>query len=128
MEQNELRNLLIKYSKEHSRLKKTEHGLQFAIQTIIIESISDLDPTISDFVRSMTIEEVDLFDMSLFVVTDFLKIHLNQKIESIALRGRIFDDQIVFRALNKDGSKLLKLTINVCNDIVTNIKIKVFEY
>lgn len=76
----------------------------------------------------MTIEEVDLFDMSLFVVTDFLKIHLNQKIESIALKGRIFDDQIVFRALNKDGSKLLKLTINVCNDIVTNIKIKIFEY
>lgn len=36
MEQNELRNLLIKYSKEHSRLKKTEHELQFAIQTIII--------------------------------------------------------------------------------------------
>ena len=128
MEQNELRNLLIKYSKEHSRLKKTEHELQFAIQAIIIESISDLDPTISDFVRSMTIEEVDLFDMSLFVVTDFLKIHLNQKIESIALRGRIFDDQIVFRALNKDGSKLLKLTINVCKDIVTNIKIKIFEY
>lgn len=128
MEQNELRNLLIKYSKEHSRLKKTEHELQFAIRTIIIESISDLDPTISDFVRSMTIEEVDLFDMSLFVVTDFLKIHLNQKIESIALKGRIFDDQIVFRALNKDGSKLLKLTINVYDDIVTNIKIKIFEY
>ena len=128
MEQNELRNLLIKYSKEHSRLKKTEHELQFAIRTIIIESISDLDPTISDFVRSMTIEEVDLFDMSLFVVTDFLKIHLNRKIESIALRGRIFNDQIVFRSLNKDSSKLLKLTIDVCNDIVTNIKIKIFEY
>lgn len=128
MEQTELRNLLIRYSKDLSRLKKTEQELQFAIQNILIENISNLDPTIIDFVRSMTIEEVDLFDMSLFVVTDFLKIHLNQKIESISLKGRIFNDQIVFRALNKDSSKLLKLTIKVCNDIVTDIKIKIFEY
>ena len=128
MERNEARKLLIKYSNDHSRLKKTEHELQFAIQNMLSETITDLDPTISEFIKLITVEEVDLLDMGMFFVTDFHKLHLNRKIESIALRGRIFDDQIVFRALNKDGSKLLKLTVAVYDNIVKALKIKVFEY
>ena len=128
MERNEARKLLIRYSNDHSRLKKTEHELQFAIQNMLSETISDLDPTINEFIRSMTIEEVDLLDMGMFFVTDFHKLHLNRKIDSLSLKGRIFDDQIVFRALNKDGSKLLKLTVAVYDNIVKSLKIKVFEY
>lgn len=128
MERNEARKLLIRYSNDHSRLKKTEHELQFAIQNMLSESISDLDPTISEFIKLITIEEVDLLDMGLFFVTDFHKLHLNRKIESLALRGRIFDDQIVFRTLNKDGSKLMKLTVEVYDNIVKSLKIKTFDY
>ena len=128
MERNEARKLLIRYSNDHSRLKKTEHELQFAIQNMLSESILDLDPTISEFIKLITIEEVDLLDMGLFFVTDFHKLHLNRKIESLALRGRIFDDQIVFRTLNKDGSKLMKLTVEVYDNIVKSLKIKTFDY
>ena len=128
MERNEARKLLIKYSNDHSRLKKTEHELQFTIQNMLSETITDLDPTISEFIKLITVEEVDLLDMGMFFVTDFYKLHLNRKIESIALRGRIFDDQIVFRALNNDGSKLLKLTVTVYNNVVKSLKIKIFEY
>ena len=128
MERNEARKLLIRYSNDHSRLKKTEHELQFAIQSMLSESILDLDPTINEFIKLITIEEVDLLDMGLFFVTDFHKLHLNRKIESLALRGRIFDDQIVFRTLNKDGSKLMKLTVEVYDNIVKSLKIKTFDY
>lgn len=128
MERNEARKLLIKYSNDHSRLKKTEHELQFAIQNMLSETITDLDPTINEFIKLITVEEVDLLDMGLFFVTDFHKLHLNRKIESLSLKGRIFDDQIVFRALNRDGSKLLKLTVTVYGNIVKSLKIKVFEY
>lgn len=128
MERNEARKLLIRYSNDHSRLKKTEHELQFAIQSMLSESILDLDPTINEFIKLITIEEVDLLDMGLFFVTDFHTLHLNRKIESLALRGRIFDDQIVFRTLNKDGSKLMKLTVEVYDNIVKSLKIKTFDY
>ena len=128
MERNEARKLLIRYSNDHSRLKKTEHELQFAIQNMLSESILDLDPTINEFIKLITIEEVDLLDMGLFFVTDFHTLHLNRKIESLALRGRIFDDQIVFRTLNKDGSKLMKLTVEVYDNIVKSLKIKTFDY
>lgn len=128
MERNEARKLLIKYSNDHSRLKKTEHELQFAIQNMLSETITDLDPTISEFIKLITVEEVDLLDMGMFFVTDFHKLHLNRKIDSLSLKGRIFDDQIIFRALNRDGSKLLKLTVTVYDNIVKSLKIKVFEY
>ena len=128
MERNEARKLLIKYSNDHSRLKKTEHELQFAIRNMLSETITDLDPTINEFIKLITVEEVDLLDMGMFFVTDFHKLHLNRKIDSLSLKGRIFDDQIVFRALNKDGSKLLKLTVAVYDNIVKALKIKVFEY
>lgn len=128
MERNEARKLLIKYSNDHSRLKKTEQELQFAIQNMLSETITDLDPTISEFIKLITVEEVDLLDMGMFFVTDFHKLHLNRKIDSLSLKGRIFDDQIIFRALNKDGSKLLKLTVAVYDNIVKSLKIKVFEY
>lgn len=128
MERNEARKLLIKYSNDHSRLKKTEHELQFAIRNMLSETITDLDPTINEFIKLITVEEVDLLDMGMFFVTDFHKLHLNRKIDSLSLKGRIFDDQIVFRALNKDGSKLLKLTVAVYDNIVKSLKIKVFEY
>ena len=128
MERNEARKLLIKYSNDHSRLKKTEHELQFAIRNMLSETITDLDPTINEFIKLITVEEVDLLDMRMFFVTDFHKLHLNRKIDSLSLKGRIFDDQIVFRALNKDGSKLLKLTVAVYDNIVKSLKIKVFEY
>lgn len=128
MERNEARKLLIKYSNDHSRLKKTEHELQFAIQNMLSETITDLDPTINEFIKLITVEEVDLLDMGMFFVTDFHKLHLNRKIDSLSLKGRIFDDQIAFRALNKDGSKLLKLTVAVYDNIVKSLKIKVFEY
>lgn len=128
MDRNEARKLLIKYSNDHSRLKKTEHELQFAIRNMLSETITDLDPTINEFIKLITVEEVDLLDMGMFFVTDFHKLHLNRKIDSLSLKGRIFDDQIVFRALNKDGSKLLKLTVAVYDNIVKSLKIKVFEY
>ena len=128
MERNESRKLLIKYSNDHSRLKKTEHELQFAIRNMLSETITDLDPTINEFIKLITVEEIDLLDMGMFFVTDFHKLHLNRKIDSLSLKGRIFDDQIVFRALNKDGSKLLKLTVAVYDNIVKSLKIKVFEY
>lgn len=128
MERNEARKLLIKYSNDHSRLKKTEHELQFAIRNMLSETITDLDPTINEFIKLITVEEIDLLDMGMFFVTDFHKLHLNRKIDSLSLKGRIFDDQIVFRALNKDGSKLLKLTVAVYDNIVKSLKIKVFEY
>ena len=128
MERNEARKLLIKYSNDHSSLKKTEHELQFAIRNMLSETITDLDPTINEFIKLITVEEVDLLDMGMFFVTDFHKLHLNRKIDSLSLKGRIFDDQIVFRALNKDGSKLLKLTVAVYDNIVKSLKIKVFEY
>lgn len=128
MERNEARKLLIKYSNDHSRLKKTEHELQFAIQNMLSETITDLDPTINEFIKLITVEEVDLLDMGMFFVTDFHKLHLNRKIDSLSLKGRIFDDQIAFRALNRDGSKLLKLTVTVYDNIVKSLKIKVFEY
>ena len=128
MERNEARKLLIKYFNDHSRLKKTEHELQFAIRNMLSETITDLDPTINEFIKLITVEEVDLLDMGMFFVTDFHKLHLNRKIDSLSLKGRIFDDQIVFRALNKDGSKLLKLTVAVYDNIVKSLKIKVFEY
>lgn len=128
MERNEARKLLIKYSNDHSRLKKTEQELQFVIQNMLSETITDLDPTISEFIKLITVEEVDLLDMGMFFVTDFHKLHLNRKIDSLSLKGRIFDDQIIFRALNKDGSKLLKLTVTVYDNIVKSLKIKVFEY
>lgn len=128
MERNEARKLLIKYSNDHSRLKKTEQELQFAIQNMLSETITDLDPTISEFIKLITVEEVDLLDMGMFFVTDFHKLHLNRKIDSLSLKCRIFDDQIIFRALNKDGSKLLKLTVTVYDNIVKSLKIKIFEY
>lgn len=128
MERNEARKLLIKYSNDHLRLKKTEHELQFAIRNMLSETITDLDPTINEFIKLITVEEVDLLDMGMFFVTDFHKLHLNRKIDSLSLKGRIFDDQIVFRALNKDGSKLLKLTVAVYDNIVKSLKIKIFEY
>ena len=128
MERNEARKLLIKYSNDHSRLKKTEHELQFAIRNMLSETITELDPTINEFIKLITVEEVDLLDMGMFFVTDFHKLHLNRKIDSLSLKGRIFDDQIVFRALNRDSSKLLKLTVTVYDNIVKDLKIKVFEY
>lgn len=128
MDRNEARKLLIRYSNDHSRLKKTEHELQFAIQSMLSESVLDLDLTISEFIKLITTEEVDLLDMGLFFITDFHTLHLNRKIESLALRGRIFDDQIVFRTLNKDGSKLMKLTVEVRDNIVKSLKIKTFDY